>query len=220
MLLRVHHSPHFETIGCWICIAVRTYGRADLVFVRSPRRRSADGRPLLLSALVTPALGTGADPFPETTVPTEWTIFSHAVASTRRGQLPPVRASSESSRPPTETNRAGIGLRRTAVAVGIGETCHRATHDASFLTARDRIHSNHHHTLGVRREDDQDHAAGHASRRRRGDQMTHDVRARRLMRDPTTSRVAARRVPVDGASERRRESVLWRAFSSLVELDV
>ena len=39
------------------------YGRADLVFVRSPRRRSADGRPLLLSALVTPALGTGADPF-------------------------------------------------------------------------------------------------------------------------------------------------------------
>ena len=115
MLLRVHHSPHFETIGCWICIAVRTYGRADLVFVRSPRRRSADGRPLLLSALVSPALGTGADPFPETTVPTEWTIFSHAVASTRRGQLPPVRASSESSlrrRKPTELV-SGFGGRRT-----------------------------------------------------------------------------------------------------------
>ena len=33
---------------------------------------AADGRPLLLSAQVTPALGTGADPFPVTTVPTEW----------------------------------------------------------------------------------------------------------------------------------------------------
>ena len=83
------------------------YGRVHLVLVIPRRRRSADGRPLLLSARVTPALGTGADPFPETTVPTEWTIFSHAVASTRRGggQLPPVRASSESSlrrRKPTE----------------------------------------------------------------------------------------------------------------------
>ena len=60
------------------------YGRVHLVLVIPRRRRSADGRPLLLSARVTPALGTGADPFPETTVPTEWTIFSHAVASTRR----------------------------------------------------------------------------------------------------------------------------------------
>ena len=33
---------------------------------------AADGRPLLLSAQVTPALGTGAGPFPVTTVPTEW----------------------------------------------------------------------------------------------------------------------------------------------------
>ena len=76
---------------------------------------AADGRPLLLSAQVTPALGTGADPFLVTTVLTEWTIFSHAVASTRRGQLPPVRASSESSlrrRKPTELV-SGFGGRRT-----------------------------------------------------------------------------------------------------------
>ena len=39
------------------------YGRVHLVLVIPRRRRSADGRPLLLSAQVTPALGTGADPF-------------------------------------------------------------------------------------------------------------------------------------------------------------
>ena len=76
---------------------LRRYGRVDLVLAIPRRRRSADGRPLLLSALVTPALGTGADPFPVTTVPTEWTVFSHAVASTRRGQLLTVLASSQSS---------------------------------------------------------------------------------------------------------------------------
>ena len=92
-----------------------SYGRVRLVLAIPRRRRSADGRPLLLSALVTPALGTGADPFPVTTVPTEWTVFSHAVASTRRGQLPPVRASSQSSahRPKLTEPVPAFGGRRT-----------------------------------------------------------------------------------------------------------
>ena len=91
------------------------YGRVHLVLVIPRRRRSADGRPLLLSARVTPALGTGADPFPETTVPTEWTIFSHAVASARRGQLLTVLASSQSSarRPKLTEPGSAFGGRRT-----------------------------------------------------------------------------------------------------------
>ena len=141
-------------------------------------------------------------------VPTALAPVNRPGASTRRGQLAPVRASSESSlrrRKPTELV-SGFGGRRSRLG-STGQVTLRP------LTPRFRPRA----TAATRTTITRlvravrmikimlpaMHRGGGAAT-----QTAHDVRARCLMRAPTTSRVAARRVPVDGASERRRESVL------------